>query len=323
MPDTSAYEGLMLPSCWARHVRSAVLQAISLAHAAIVHVRGMCADSSIGRVRLAGEAERFQAEVSMLTEEFRIKDARMERVDPRKRPHYSSIDRMAILELRAARGWSLAETARRFQVERETIRSWTRRVDEEGPRALVTLREPVNKYPDFVRYMVQTLKTLCPLMGKAKIAEHLARKGLHLAVTTVGRMLREEPIEPLGQDVLELPCKEEKPRSVIARFPNSVWGIDLTLVPIVGGLWTCWMPFSLPQCWPFAWWVLAVVDHFSRRAMGVEVFTKRPTSENVTGFLNKVIIRLGRAPKYAVTDQGKQFKCDNYRDWCHPHIVPR
>jgi hypothetical protein len=35
MPDTSAYEGLLLPSCWAGHVRSSVFQAISLAHAGI------------------------------------------------------------------------------------------------------------------------------------------------------------------------------------------------------------------------------------------------------------------------------------------------
>jgi len=32
------------------------------------------------------------------------------------------------------------------------------------------LREPVNKFPDFVRYIVQRLKTLSPSMGKVKIA---------------------------------------------------------------------------------------------------------------------------------------------------------
>ena len=39
----------------------------------------------------------------LLTAEIHIKDARMKRVDPRKRPHYVPTERMAILELRAAR----------------------------------------------------------------------------------------------------------------------------------------------------------------------------------------------------------------------------
>ena len=67
------------------------------------------------------------------------------------------------------------------------------RLDEEGPSALVQLAEPVNKFPDFVRYIVQQLKTLCPILGKVKIAQILARAGLHLGATTVGRMLKAKP----------------------------------------------------------------------------------------------------------------------------------
>jgi len=33
------------------------------------------------------------------------------------------------------------------------------------------LRKTVNKPPDFVRYITQRLKTLCPSMGKVKIAD--------------------------------------------------------------------------------------------------------------------------------------------------------
>ena len=69
------------------------------------------------------------------------------------------------------------------------IASWLKRVDEQGSNALVQLREPVNKFPDFVRYLVQQLKALCPMLGKVKIAQILARAGLHLGATTVGRML--------------------------------------------------------------------------------------------------------------------------------------
>ena len=53
---------------------------------------------------------------------------------------------------------------------------------------------PVNKFPDFVRYSVQRLKSLCPSMGKVKIAGVLARAGLHLGSTTVGRIVKESPV---------------------------------------------------------------------------------------------------------------------------------
>jgi DNA-directed RNA polymerase specialized sigma24 family protein len=59
---------------------------------------------------------------------------------------------MSIVELRAVRGWSVEQTADALLVTVATICSWMKRVDEQGPDALVQLREPVNKFPDFVRY---------------------------------------------------------------------------------------------------------------------------------------------------------------------------
>ena len=84
---------------------------------------------------------------------------------------------MAILELRAARGWSKQKTADSFHLTAATIATWMRRLDETGPDVLVQLPEPVNRFPDFIRYAVQQLKSLCPNMGKVKIAEVLARGG--------------------------------------------------------------------------------------------------------------------------------------------------
>lgn len=59
--------------------------------------------------------------------------------------------------------------------------------DEEGPEALIQMHRPVNRFPDFVIYLVRRLKTLCPSMGKVRIAQVLARAGLHLGATTVAR----------------------------------------------------------------------------------------------------------------------------------------
>ena len=64
----------------------------------------------------------------------------------------------------------MAQTARSLLVTPATVASWMGRLDEEGSKALVQMREPVNKFPDFVRYIVQRLKVLYPTMGKVKIA---------------------------------------------------------------------------------------------------------------------------------------------------------
>ena len=60
------------------------------------------------------QIHQLETEVALLREELRIVAARMNRVDPHRRLQYPPIERMAILELRAMRGWSKAETARRF-----------------------------------------------------------------------------------------------------------------------------------------------------------------------------------------------------------------
>jgi hypothetical protein len=64
-------------------------------------------------------------------------------------------------------------------------------------------------------------------MGKVKIAQTLARAGLHLSVSTVGRMLKEPP-PPLSKQVAIF-----TDRVVTAKRPNHVWHLDLTTVPTV------------------------------------------------------------------------------------------
>src|SRR5262245_9713702 len=101
---------------------------------------------------------------ALLREEIRIKDARMARIAPHRRPHFAATERMAILGLRAASCWWLEQTAKAMQVTAATIASWVKRLDEEGPEALVRLREPVNKFPEFVTQLVRQLKGLCPTL---------------------------------------------------------------------------------------------------------------------------------------------------------------
>lgn len=306
-----------LPKGWQGCVTSAVLHAIALAHYAIVYARAWAADSINARVRFAAQNDRLHEECALLREELRLKDTRITQIPPQRRPHYGPHERMAILELRAARGWSLKQTADTFLLTPATIVSWMKRIDGQGANALLQLREPVNKFPDFVRYIVQRLKTLNPSMGKVKIAETLCRAGLHLGVTTVGRILKEPP-QSNPEDVA--PCN----RIVTARSPNHVWHVDLTAVPISAGFWAPWLPFALPQCWPFCWWVAVVIDHHSRRVMGIESFWNNPTAVSVSHFLKRAIHAACATPKYIICDKGQQFWSSVFKDWCdHQGIAPR
>ena len=302
--------GIPLPSGWPRHVTSAMLHVISLAQYAMAYTRSWAVNSPIARQRLQAENDQLKQLVALLTEEIRIKDARMKRIAAQRRPQYAPVERMAILELRSARAWSARQTAQAFQITAATIASWMKRLDGAGPDALVQIREPVNKFPEFVRYSVQQLKTLCPTLGKVKIAEMLCRAGLHLGVTTVGRILKEPP-RPTSRKTAATTG-----RVVTAKRVNHVWHIDLTVVPTGGGFWAPWLPFALPQCWPFCWWVAVIVDHYSRRAMAFTVFAERPTSLAVRTFFGRIIARGNASPKYLVCDKDSIFWCEGFKSWC-------
>ena len=112
-----------LPKGWTQHVRSAVVHVISLAQFAAIYTRSWAVDSMNGRVRLQAENDQLREEVAQLREEGRIKDARMAQIPAPRRPHYSPVERLDILQLRAARKWSLQQTTDGFLVTPETIAS--------------------------------------------------------------------------------------------------------------------------------------------------------------------------------------------------------
>jgi transposase InsO family protein len=248
-----------LPKQWPKEVRSGVLHTISLAHFSLTFTRSWAANGFNARIRLKAENDRLRQELALLQEEMRIEDSRMLRIPAQRRA------------------------------------SWMGRLDEEGPRALVQTREPVNKFSDVVAYIVRRLKVLCPTMGKAKIAQVLCRIGLHLGSTTVQRALtdRSRP-EPAR---LSSPIA----RVVTARHPNHVWHCDLSTVPTSLGFWTSWFP---------------CIDHYSRRIMGIAVFEQQPSSVAIRTFIGRATRRAGATPRHLITDQGKQFRDKGFRRWC-------
>ena len=118
---------------------------------------------------------------------------------------------------------------------------------------------------------------------------------------------------------LELPG-----RVATSKRPRHVWRVDLTVVPTSAGFWTSWLPFSLPRRWPFCWWVAVVLDHYSRRAMGITVSPARPSPVHVRSPLGCTIRTVGQKPKHLISDQGKQYHCAAFKTWCRRRgIRPR
>jgi transposase InsO family protein len=177
------------------------------------------------------------------------------------------------------------------------------------------LPEPVNKFPDFTAYLVKRLGILCPTLGNVKIAHILARAGFHLGATTVRRMKQDTRWpEPRG-------VSQAAPHIVSAKRPNQLWHIDLTTVPTALGFWVSWLPFALPQVWPFCWWLAIAVDHISRRIMGFAVYRMPPSSASVRRFLEAAHRGAGEIPQDLVSDQGTQFTEREFKLWCRRHGI--
>ena len=213
------------PRGWKKRVKRALLNVISLGRVCTSALEAEDTTSSDLMVRESAELDALHRELRLLRAEIALKDARMTHVPARRRPHYSATERMRILELKTARGWSTAEAARCFHVSEATIASWLRSTDRIDVAPKVQLREPVNKFPDLVRVAVQRLKTLCPRLGKDKIAEMFCRAGVEISSSTVSRIVKEPaPATP--------PPTASRPL-VRVRAANEAWLIDLTAVPIV------------------------------------------------------------------------------------------
>lgn len=218
---------------------------------------------------------------------------------------------LAILLLRAAHNWNLTQTAERFLFTAETIASWTKRAATEETEDFITLSSPVNKFPEFVAESVRQLKTLSPFLGKAGNAEILSRAGLHLGVTTVQRMLTKTDSAPSNSQEATPEVTATKPaaksKRIKSKRPNHIWLMGMTVVPILSGMWTAWLPFALPQVRPFCYWLCVLMDHKSRKVLEVHSFLKQPNARDVNQVLTATIQSCGCAPKYLICDQGSQF----------------
>lgn len=78
-------------------------------------------------VMLCGVVEEGGSEESPI-----VSGDRMAGVPPHRCLHDPAVERLAILELRGARGWSAAPAAERFFVTQATVAAWMARLNEDG-----------------------------------------------------------------------------------------------------------------------------------------------------------------------------------------------
>src|SRR5688500_13884616 len=90
-----------LPKNWSRHVTSALVYASALGRAAVTEMRGWALNSPIERVRLRAECERLSSLVAQQAEELALLRTRFERVPATNRPHFSPLERLRVLSLKA------------------------------------------------------------------------------------------------------------------------------------------------------------------------------------------------------------------------------
>ena len=155
------------------------------------------------------------------------------------------------------------------------------------------------------------------MLCRYKIAEILCRANLHLSASTVKRCIDEPPIDPT---IIQPEIQPVGP-TVQAWYSDHVWSIDLTVVPSCDGLWTPWSPNALTQVHPYSWYVMVVIDHFSRRVRGFEVFEQQPTSSQVASAMERICTENGVKSKYLISDQGVQFISNEFKAWCKKNDI--
>jgi len=234
--------------------------------------------------------------IELLRRELHILRAQRQSMPPHRRPDYLAEQRLAILQLKRLRGWTIGKTAQRFIVHPNTIRSWIKAIEGRGNAGLFADAIVWNRIDDVVRWTVHELRRLCPQpeLGSRAIARHLVRASLAISRSTVQRVLREaKPKRPSRRrrPSMAAAMDVEPDRLLRPTGVNHVSHIDLTSLRIL------WFRFT----------VAGVLDGFSRRLLQLKVYQRTPRQRELTRLVRKATTESGE-PQFLITDHGTQFR---------------
>lgn len=247
-------------------------------------------------LRLLVQRDQETTEVDLLRREAEILRAQRESLPPHRRPDYRPEQRLAILQLRRLRGWSIKRTAEHFVLHRNTIRAWIRAAEGRSRPSLLDGAVVWNRIDDAVRWAVHELRRLCPEpeLGSRSIARQVVRASVQISRSTVQRVLREpKPPRPgrPARPAMALPAGKEPYHLLRPKWVNRVWHIDLLSVQVL------WLRFS----------VAVILDGFSRRLLCLRVYNRTPRARQVAAMVRGMVKEFGK-PRFVITDHGTQFR---------------
>lgn len=224
--------------------------------------------------------------------------ARVAKLDPRRRPHYSPQLRFRILEHMRTYLLSVQDAATRFSVTPQTIYNWLdelrRQPDKTTVGSTVVPGPPIRSFSTAVRRLVRQMKR-AKFGGKKKIAQILLRSAWKISPRTIGRIFNEERTTPPPASATE---PRPRPTTIRGDYPNHLVLIDITRVPTL-------FPFLYIH-------IVAVLDAHSRLPLAVTLRLLEPSAATVVAVLERVIATHGR-PRHLVTDKGSQFTAEVFQ----------
>lgn len=279
-----------------RSLSRAVLDALQLLGLAFGHHESELREKDATYRSLAAELASARRREALAWEIVDLVGARFTKLPARHQPHYTPAQRFRILELKNLLAWSAPDAARVFLVCQNTILNWERAADQESKTvgSLVQPIPPVRRISDVVRRLVQRIAML-GFSGQAALAAHVTAAGRLVSARTVGRILRERPT-PSRQT-------ERPPTThpVIARFVGHVWMMDSSAIQ------------SFFKHRDFG--VIGILDAHSRLPLAVRSYEGRPRASFVTRLLRSAVRAFG-APRYLITDRGREFDNGLFRKTC-------